>query len=295
MLRLMKLLSSNVDYSVDELAQKMGLSFKTIYRYLDSFKEAGFVVYKQRGSVYKLAQMPIKGVELERLVYFSEEEAYLVNSLIDQLTPTNSLKSNLKNKLSAIYGCTSIADYVDKRSNAAHVEELGKAISEKKKVILKNYESGNTHSIRDRYVEPFAFTTDYIEIWAYDLEDHKNKMFKVNRIGEVQVLDEDWSEESAHHQDGIDIFHLSGTTPHRLRMKMSFYAKNLLIEEYPLAERDIVKTDECWMLDTQVYNYAGACRFYLGLMHEISICDSPEFLDYVRNYLLNNSSKLYEN
>ena len=75
MLRLMKLLSSNVDYSVDELAQKMGLSFKTIYRYLDSFKEAGFVVYKQRGSVYKLAQMPIKGVELERLVYFSEEEA----------------------------------------------------------------------------------------------------------------------------------------------------------------------------------------------------------------------------
>ncbi|MGN1225639.1 MAG: helix-turn-helix transcriptional regulator [Candidatus Cryptobacteroides sp.] len=285
MLRLMKLLSSNVDYSVDELAQKMGLSFKTIYRYLDSFKEAGFVVNKLYGSVYKLGLMPVHGVDLERLIYFSEEEAYLVNSLIDQLTPSNSLKSNLKSKLSAIYGCTSIADYVDKRSNAAHVEALGKAIADKQKVILKSYESGNTHSIRDRYVEPFAFTTDYIEVWAYDLEDHKNKSFKVNRIGEVQILEEDWSEEASHQKDGMDIFHLSGKTSHRVRLQMSHYAKNLLIEEYPLAEKDLKKEGEHWILDTQVYNYAGACRFYAGLMQEISIVDSPEFQDYVRDYL----------
>ena len=286
MLRLMKLLSSNVDYTVDELARKMGLSFKTVYRYLDSFKAAGFVVNKLYGSVYKLGLMPVQGVDLERLIYFSEEEAYLVNSLIDQLTPSNSLKSNLKSKLSAIYGCTSIADYVDKRSNAAHVEALGKAIAEKRKVILKSYESGNTHSIRDRYVEPFAFSTDYIEVWAYDLEDHKNKTFKVNRIGEVQALEEGWSEETFHHKDGVDIFHLSGNTPHRVRLRMSHYAKNLLIEEYPLAEKDLKKEENLWLLDTQVYNYAGPCRFYAGLMQEISIVDSPEFMDYVRKYLL---------
>ena len=39
-----------------------------------------------------------------------------------------------------------------------------------------------------------------------------------------------------------------------------------------------------WLLDTTVYNFAGICRFYMGLAHEIKIVDSPEFLQYVQKY-----------
>ena len=53
-----------------------------------------------------------------------------------------------------------------------------------------------------------------------------------------------------------------------------------------MAEKDLKKEADLWLLDTQVYNYAGPCRFYAGLMQEISIVDSPEFMDYVRKYLL---------
>lgn len=288
MLRLMKYLSGNVNYTIAELSEKLGMSERTIYRYLDTFKEAGFVVTKLYGNIYKLGKMPRNSVDIDKLIYFSEEEAYLVNSLIDSLVPSNALKSNLKEKLSAIYGSTSLAGYVDRRSNAAHVENLGNAIKEKKQVVLKQYESSNSHSIRDRYVEPFAFTTDYIEVWCYDLEDSCNKLFKISRIGEVEVLEQDWSAESAHKSRSMDIFHMNGDTAHRVVLGLSMYAKNLLLEEYPLAQKDLHQKDGRWILDTMICNYAGVCRFYAGLAPEIEIIDSPDFQEYVRNYVKNN-------
>ena len=99
----MKLLSDNVNYSISELGDKLGMSTRTIYRYIDSFKNAGFAVTKLYSDVYKLSSMPRKSIDIDKLVYFSEEEAYLVNSLIDRLVPSNTLKANLRQKLSAIY------------------------------------------------------------------------------------------------------------------------------------------------------------------------------------------------
>ena len=39
------------------------------------------------------------------------------------------------------------------------------------------------------------------------------------------------------------------------------------------------------MLDVDVNDYAGACRFYVGLADQIKIIDSPEFEVYVDEYL----------
>jgi predicted DNA-binding transcriptional regulator YafY len=292
MLRLMKYMSGNVNYSVEELAEKLDMSYRTIYRYIDTFKNAGFVVSKLYGNIYKLGKMPRNALDIDKLIYFSEEEAYLVNSLIDNLSPTNSLKSNLKDKLSAIYGCTSIADYVDRRSNAAHVESLGEAAKNKKKVLLKNYESGNSQTIRDRYIEPFGFTTDCIDVWGYDLEDGQNKLFKISRIGEVEVLEQDWTEEASHCKKGLDVFRMNGQKAVRVKLQLSVRAKNLLLEEYPLAERDLVRDGNNWVLDTEVYDFAGVCRFFCGLAAEVKIIDSPEFREYVRGYVKENLGKV---
>ena len=291
LLRLMKLMSGNVNYTIAELSRKLDMSPRTIYRYIDTFKAAGFSVTKLHGDVYKLGKMPKNTVDLDKLIYFSEEEAYLVNSLIDALAPTNSLKANLKDKLSAIYSQTSIADYVDRKSNAARVEALGEAVKEKKKVYLKGYESGNSHTVRDRYIEPFGFTTDYIDVWGYDLEDGKNKIFKISRIKDVEVTEEDWTEESGHEKMGMDVFRMNGKTPVHIKLQLTMMAKNLLLEEFPLAEKHLRRKDNSWLLDTDICNYAGACRFYVGLAKEIRIIDSPEFEEYVDNYLKEISKK----
>jgi len=285
MLRLMQMMSGNINYTIDELAEALDMSYRTIYRYIDTFKAAGFTVTKLYSNTFKMEKLPKAMPDFDRLLYFSEEEAYLINSLIDALVPTNSLKKGIKKKLAVVYDSTSIADFVDRRSNMAHVENLRKAATAKKKVILKDYESGNSHTVRDRYIEPYGFTTDYVDVCGYDLEDGKNKIFKINRIGAVEVLDEAWTEEKMHKRQGMDVFRMAGQTIGHVTLQMSVMAKNLLIEEYPLAEKALSRKGNYWILDADVASYAGACRFFLGLSHEIKIIDSPDFLEYVREYV----------
>ena len=239
MLRLMTLMSGSVEYTVDELADKLDTSYRSIYRYIDTFKSCGFAVEKIHGNIYRLAKLSPRYPDLDKLVYFSEEEAYLVNHLIDRLDPTNALKAGLQRKLAAIYSSTSIADYIDKRSNAANVEALSRAVREKKPVRLVRYESGHSGQIRDRRVEPFGFTTNFIDVWAFDLEDGRNKIFKISRMEEVEVLeDEAWSREAEHERLGMDVFRMAGKEEFRVRLRLTMKAKNLLVEEYPLAEPD---------------------------------------------------------
>ena len=46
LLHLMMLLTANTRYTVDELAERMETSPRSIYRYLDTFKAAGFAIYE---------------------------------------------------------------------------------------------------------------------------------------------------------------------------------------------------------------------------------------------------------
>ena len=63
-------------------------------------------------------------------------------------------------------------------------------------------------------------------------------------------------------------------------------ARNLLIEEYPLAEAHLEAQDDRWVLHTEVANYAGVARFVVGLLDDIKIINSPEFEQYLADYVV---------
>ena len=48
-LRLMQLLSGSRRYTIEELAERLDMSARTIYRYIDTFKAVGYVVRKEGG------------------------------------------------------------------------------------------------------------------------------------------------------------------------------------------------------------------------------------------------------
>ena len=292
MLRLMKMMAGNVNYSIDELAEKLHLSDRSIYRYIDTFKASGFVVEKLYGNVYKLGKMPKNAVDISKLIYFSEEEAYIVNSLINNLDESNTLKSNLQKKLSVIYDSTNIADFVGTKTTAANVEALGEAIKEKKKVILRNYESASSHTTKDRLIEPFGFTQNYIDVWAYDLENNDNRVFKISRIEWVDVTEEDWTAEKSHRRGKLDCFRMQSFRQHHIRLQLGLRAKNLLVEEYPMAESDLKREGNNWVLDTMISDLAGVGRFVAGLAHEIKILEGEELKEYLRDYTKNYMMKI---
>lgn len=287
MLRLMKMMAGNRNYTIDELAEKLGTSYRSIYRYIDTFKDCGFVVNKVRSNVYKLGKLPKSYVELKNLIYFSEEEAYVVNGLINSLDATNMLKANLKKKLSAVYDSTSIVKYVQKSEVAEHIEQLGEAIRSKRKVILKAYESAHSQEVADRFIEPFELTTNCIDVWGFDLEKQENRVFKISRIGKVCLLQDSWSNEESHQTSKTDCFRISSFEQCPVKLELSLMAKSLLVEEYPLAEMDLRHEDDKWILETMVSGMEGVGRFVLGLLNEIKIIDSPALVDYIHNYIKN--------
>ncbi len=283
-LRLMTILTGNVSYTVQDIAQMMGTSSRSIYRYMDTLKGAGFVVERVDGTIYRCAALKRPYPDLNKMVYFSEEEAAIVANMIDRLDETNVLKQGLKRKLAAVYDSTSIANYIDKKSNAVNVQALVDAIKGKKKVVLKAYESANSGETRDRLVEPFSFTTNYIDIWAYDLGDGINKSFKVARITEVEILDEAWTAEKLHRSQPIDCFRIHGHSPTKVKLLLSQRAKSLLLEEYPLSEKDIRKVRGKWVFEGSVSGMEGVARFVLGLAAEIQILEGDALLEYIRSY-----------
>lgn len=291
MLRLMKMMSGNTNYTIEELASKLGMSYRSVYRYIDTFKASGFVIEKLQKNVYKVGKMPRSYVDMSKLIYFSEEEAYLVNSMIDGLHPTNQLKIDLKKKLSAIYNCTSIANYVHSEDTASNIQELERGVREKKKVILKAYESANSKRVNDRFVEPFEFTTNCIDIWGYDLEKKECRVFKISRISSVVVLEDYWTNEDKHQKSKTDCFRMSSFEQTPVKLELSIRAKNLLLEEYPLAQADLKEIDGKWILDTMVSNMAGVGRFVIGLADEVKIIDSPALVEYIKAFVNNHLNK----
>ena len=174
-----------------------------------------------------------------------------------------------------------MADSVVEGKNAVNINRLIEAISEHKQVILKNYASSHTGVARDRLVEPFGFTTNYVQVWCYEPESGLNKLFNTSRIASIEVLEEDWQFTEEHREGKIDIFRINGFEQKRVQVELGMMAHNLLIEEYPLATRDLTQIDKNhWLLDTLVCDYVGIGRFVIGLMNDIRIL-TPEFEKYI--------------
>lgn len=280
-LRLIMMMTGNNNYTIEDMAQRLGISYRSVYRYIETFKDSGFVVQRNGNGIYKLSKESRYFKDLSQLIHFTDEEAHIINQLIEGIDNTNIIKQNLRKKLTSIYNCSSLAECVVDGKNATNVNRLIDAISKHKQVILKNYSSSHSGEMRDRVIEPFGFTTNYIQIWGFEPQSGVNKLFNTSRIESVELLPNDWKYESLHHEGYIDIFRTTGFEQHRVRLELSMMAHNLLIEEYPLSTRDLTQIDRHhWLLDTLVCSYHGIGRFVMGLQEEIKIL-TPEFQKYI--------------
>lgn len=278
----MLMLSSNVDYTTPELADLLEITERSIYRYIRSFKDNGFVLEKRNPNIHKLLKMPLDEIKLDELIQISSEEAFILHTLLLSITGGSQIHINLEQKLAALFDATSITEIIGKKTAAENVRILKKAIDEKECVELIDYESGHTMKVSDRIVEPYGFSTNYADVYAYEPASGKCKTFKITRIGWVRPIGAEWEFEEKHEVIDPDCFRMNGKESIPVTLRMTLMAKNLLIEEYPLSMRDISYKDGCWLLNTVVKDLAGVGRFFLGLSDQIEIIDSPKLESYVK-------------
>lgn len=285
------MLTANNSLTVDEIADKLAISSRSVYRYIDTFRDAGFVI-KKTNNCPKLDKSSPYFKDISELIHFTEEEAFILKSAIENIDENNLLKQNLKKKLYTVYNYNILAETIVSGKNGRNVGQLVQAIENKKRVVLKNYSSAHGNDIRDREVEAYAFTTNYVQVWCYCPEENKNKLFKISRIGSVEILPEAWQQEAKHQSGYIDVFRMNSNETKPVKLKLGLRAANLLTEEFPLASKYLNKlSDNEWIFESEVCSYDGVGRFVMGLLDDIEIIETPELQKHISSHLKNIQNK----
>ena len=174
------------------------------------------------------------------------------------------------------------------KDKAAAISRLQHACTQKRCVILHQYASNNGGQVTDRHVEAYDIRPEDGLLICYDIDKSDTRVFNINRIGYVEILDnEPWQHTSNHKKVNVDLFHMTGDTTTRISLQLDLMAKNLLVEEFPKAKESVTgqKGDEnIWYFDTNVCRMEGIGRFYIGLANHIMILDGEPLKQYAAEY-----------
>lgn len=123
-----------------------------------------------------------------------------------------------------------------------------------------------------------------IDIWAYDVDKAEPRMFKVSRIHAVEETDTPWEFASQHNVPRPDVFRMTGPLNEMIALQLNTRAKSLLLEEFPLAEKDLKRKDGKWVLRTAIHSLEGAGRFVIGLAADVKILEGDALRKYILDY-----------
>ena len=178
-----------------------------------------------------------------------------------------------------------LADLKRLAKEMGFVVTIQEAIDKHQKLIFKDYASGNSGEVKDRYVLPVNLFYNDENVYCYDLDAGKYKQFRLHRIGSIE-----YSEDTSPHTLPVseprqaDVFRWlteDGQRPYHIRLRLDVGAKNYLLEEYSCAEKlpkeeFWEETKNKWILDTHVNGLGAVRRFYLGLADKIEILDTED-------------------
>ncbi|MCK9269416.1 MAG: WYL domain-containing protein [Bacteroidales bacterium] len=282
LLKILLRLSNGGKFTASELCNYYDISRRTFFRDTNTLRNVGFALEQKEG-YYWIDKNNSQSKNLFDLLYFTEEEAFIIRQAIHSIDETNVLKQNLVNKLYDLYSYGKVAEVIVRREHTSTVHELNEAINKKQQVRLLGYYSSNSNTISDRLVEPVSFTTNFIALWAFDVESQSNKIFKIARISRVEQTGQPYQYEHQHQAQEIDVFRISSVEKIPVKLMLTMRAYNLLTEEYPLAAKYLTsQPGNRWLFDGWVCGFEGIGRFVLGLCEEVEIIEPDSLKAYLQ-------------
>lgn len=281
-LRLMVSLAQNTTLSVSDIAEKLNLSRRSIYRYIETFKEMGFKV-EHSGDIYRLDKSSRFFRDISDNILFTEDEALTIAQTLSSVSDKSTQVKNLQAKLARLYNYR-VLDAHDVDTNLSRkISNLYEAIKQHRVVVLKGYHSLRSGKVSDRSVEPFQFLNNNDDIRCYELSSRSNKTFKLSRIDAVELLDIKWTCVDHHENLTTDLFGYTDKVLGIVKLRLDETAAHILVEDYPNAKKQLQKNnDGTFLLTTEVCNYNGIGRFFIGLAKHIDIVNSPDFENFIK-------------
>lgn len=277
--KLINLLKRPGGKTVPDLAGILESSIRSVQRYIKLLEELGLFVEKDFSGRYFLCSF---NDHEEDLLQFTSEESAFLNQLLLSTSSGHPLTASLQKKI-YVHGETYILpEYLEKSRLVRFVTLLQKAIDQKRQVVIKSYHSAHSQEIGDRLVEPFAFDKNYAVIQAYEPVSGKNKFFKLERIGDLSVLNKKQSHIKSHKKQHTDCFGYAGDQVIHVQLKLTLRASLLLREEYPASVSYLCKDSNKYLFDGPVYQLEGIARFVMGFLDQVEMVSPDKLKVYIK-------------
>lgn len=292
-LRLMLVLTQNHKLTLEQVADELNISKRTLYRYLEEFRGFGFEIVNVNGIV-RLDKGSAYFRQITELTNFSEQEAVMLKEILEGIPNKSQSVHHLLLKLSQLYNLELLEDVKGDGNFAESQKLLHLAAKEGWQVELRDYRSNHSQTISDRLVEPFEFLSNGSEVRCLEVATKTNKTFKITRIGKVKVLSTPWKYRNLHTHVYTDAFHFSGEKLIPVRLRLNLLAVNLLKEEFVILPNELVQEDDKhWIYTTYVCSYIGIGRFIMGLLNSIEILQDEGLKQYIQQEIEKYRQKNY--
>lgn len=283
-LELLLLLTENTRWTIDELGERLGISRRNMYYYMEFFRQSDFNLQK-RGRVFSI---PRSSKFIQRLtdeVQFTDDEAIAIKQLIDGCGAHSVQLRSVRKKLERFYDFNILENGPERKHQAQMASKLFDAISKQHMVVIKAYSSPHSQTVSDRIVEPFLLINGSTDLRAYEPTSKMNKTFRLARMGDVEELSDEWMHRKEHRVMHNDLFNFSSETLSEVALRLDQLSHNVLLEEFPRAESEIEKDGDSWVLRTSVASMLGIGRFVLGLYDHVEVLEGDELKKYIATKL----------
>lgn len=259
--------------SIKELAFSLNVELRTAYRYKDIIEKIGYQLEKnETTNRYKLKTVKNSPLALT----FSQEE---VDYILDHISGEDHFFAGIKQKLYINSDIQFIPDRLLEVEFGMNIQKLRTAILNRKRVVLREYNSVNTNSCRDILLEPVHMEDHYKRLYAYDLEKKKIIQYKTERIGVVEILDQSqFFTGKLSKKIETDVFWwILDKQKWEIELLMSRGAYFLMKEDYPRIESKVKEVEEGkFKLATEVADLRAVASMILRMPGEFEVISPPE-------------------
>lgn len=272
-LDVIRAISGDKILSAPDIAKILGTSLRNAYYVVKALSAYGFFVNHNRLGYNLDATSPFFK-DINDSVGLNVDQAFYLYRMLIGKDVDNPMAAGIRLKLKRFYHFDVLGGNKKNYGPYTNYMLLQSAMKDHKCVVLHNYASSNSLTVRDRLVEPFMFLGEDTDVRAYEVESGRNKTFKISRISIVEILDKEWENTYKHRNAFTDMFMYSGEVRHHVVLRLDVSSCNFMQEEYPHSLRMIRPDDDThWLFETDVATYDAIARFILGLYDHIDVLE----------------------
>lgn len=281
-LDVIRAISGDKILSAHDIAKILGTSLRNAYYVVKALSAYGFFVNHNKLGYNLDATSPFFR-DINESVSLNVDQAFFLYRMLIGKDIDNPMAAKIMLKLKRFYHFDGIGGSEKNYGPYTNYLLLQKAIKDRKCVVLHNYASSNSLTVRDRYVEPFMFLGEDTDVRAYESESGINKTFKISRISIVEILDKEWENANKHRNAFTDMFMYSGEVRHHILLRLDVSSYNFMQEEYPHSIFSLRPDDDThWLFEADVANYEGITRFIIGLFDHVEVLEDDGLKDFLR-------------